>query len=315
MKHNTPQKSQVHDRLNFDQRLNQCAHKVDAHLKNILIAFPTSEVTSQRLWDAMEYAALSSGKRFRPFLVMQCANLFGVSDEDTLNTAAAVECIHSYSLVHDDLPAMDNDDYRRGRLTTHKAFDEATAILVGDALQTLAFEILADKETDVDPMIRIALIQGLAHASGRNGMVGGQMLDLSAEQDRLTQIKPLDHVQRIQNAKTGALIEFSALSGAILGRAKQEEFNAIKTYAKFLGLAFQIADDLLDVEGVADQVGKATGKDAAAGKATFVSIVGASEARKILEQITSQAIEALDRFGSGSQFLIDAVNFMQTRKH
>ncbi|MFM7083855.1 MAG: polyprenyl synthetase family protein [Hyphomicrobium sp.] len=299
----------------FDLRLKECAQKVDLQLKDILTSFPNSDVISQRLWNAMEYATLSTGKRFRPFLVMECANLFGVSDEAALNTAAAVECIHCYSLVHDDLPAMDNDDYRRGRLTTHKAFDEATAILVGDALQTLAFEILADPKTDSDPLIRTVLIQGLARASGRAGMVGGQMLDLTAEHDLGLQTKPIDHVKGIQNAKTGALIEFSAVGGAILGRAPSEKLVAIKNYAKSLGLAFQIADDLLDVEGLPDEVGKATGKDAAAGKATFVSILGIAEARNMLQRITTDAIESLNVFGSEAHYLIDAVRFMQTRKH
>lgn len=299
----------------FERRLEECAQKVDLQLEYILSSFPNSDVISKRLWDAMKYATLSSGKRFRPFLVMECSNLFGVSDEMAINTAAAVECIHCYSLVHDDLPAMDNDDYRRGRLTTHKAFDEATAILVGDALQALSYEILADPKTASDPLIRAALVQGLARASGRAGMVGGQMLDLSAEKDLVTQGNPLDHVQRIQNAKTGALIEFSAVSGAILGRAQQDKLMALKSYAKLLGLAFQIADDLLDVEGSPNEVGKATGKDAAAGKVTFVSILGILEARNMLQKITSEAIKALDVFGSKANYLIDAILFMQTRKH
>lgn len=315
MKLRKPNSPQDKNYSTFDLRLQECANKVDKHLKKILTSFPNSEIISKKLWDAMEYATLSTGKRFRPFLVMESARLFGLSDEKALNTAAAVECIHTYSLVHDDLPAMDNDDYRRGRLTTHKAFDEATAILVGDALQTLAFEILASPDTHTDPSIRTCLIQALARASGRSGMVGGQMLDLNAAHDLSAQSSQLDHVKRIQYAKTGALIEFSAVSGAILGMADDQKLNSIKSYAKYLGLAFQIADDLLDVEGNPDKVGKATNKDAAAGKATFVSVLGPTEARKMLHEIVCDAIKALKEFGSEAKLLLDAVNFMETRKH
>jgi farnesyl diphosphate synthase len=212
----------------------------------------------------MRYATLGGGQRFRPFLVIEAATLFGVPQQQALNTAAAVECIHCYSLVHDDLPAMDDDDLRRGRPTVHKAFDEASAILAGDALLTLAFEILSQPATHSNPDIRTELVFGLARASGSCGMASGQMLDLAAEgvpQD-------MDTIRKIQALKTGALIEFSVDAGAILGRASAAERQALRRYARAIGLAIQVADDLLDAEGSPEHVGKATGKDAGVGKAT-----------------------------------------------
>src|SRR5262249_8838969 len=218
-----------------------------------------------RLAEAMRYAALGGGKRFRPFLVIEAAALFNVPHTEALDTAAAIECVHCYSLVHDDLPAMDNDDLRRGRPTVHKAFDEATAILAGDALLTFAFEILGRATTHADPLVRAELVLGLARASGWQRMAGGQMLDLEAAGVP----HDADGIAKIQALKTGALIEFSVEAGALLGRAATAEQQSLRAYARAIGLAFQVADDLLDAEGTSVEVGKATGKDASAGKATF----------------------------------------------
>ena len=263
-----------------------------------------------RIAESMRYATLGGGKRFRPFLVVETAGLFGITPTHALNAAAAVECIHCYSLVHDDLPAMDNDDVRRGRPTVHKAFDEATAILAGDGLLTFAFEILGREDTDPDPAIRSQLVLSLAKASGWQGMVGGQQLDLAAEgvpQD-------LDGIHRIQALKTGALIAHAAEAGAILGRANAAERAAIEKYARTLGLAFQVADDLLDAEGSAADVGKATGKDAAAGKATFVSLLGIEVARAKLKALEAEAVGALAIFGDRAAALADAARFMSARR-
>src|SRR5690606_16985799 len=237
---------------------------------------PTSEGPEARLFEAMRYATLNGGKRLRPFLVIAGADLFDVPRDRSLRAAAAVELIHCYSLVHDDLPAMDDDDLRRGRPTCHIQFDEATAILAGDALLTLAFEVLADPATHPDPAIRVALVGALAAAAGGEGMVGGQMFDLVAEGRTLD----LDQITRLQGLKTGRLIKVSCAAGAILGGANSEARDALDAYAQDLGLAFQIADDLLDVEGSEAEVGKKVGKDADAGKATFVSLLGVAEARR-----------------------------------
>jgi farnesyl diphosphate synthase len=258
----------------------------------------------------MRYATLGGGKRFRPVLVIEAAALFGVPRPEALNTAAAVECIHCYSLVHDDLPAMDDDDLRRGRPTVHKAFDEATAILAGDALLTIAFEILSQPETHPDPAIRTELVLGLARSSGWCGMVGGQMLDLEAEEIR----QDMNGIRRMQTLKTGALIEHSVDAGAILGRASPAEREALRAYARAIGLAFQVGDDLLDAEGSAERVGKATGKDAGAGKATFVSLLGASRAREKLRSLGSDAVNALKPFGRRAAILEEAAHFVIHRR-
>lgn len=258
----------------------------------------------------MRYATLGGGKRFRPFLVIEAAALFGVTQQQALDTAAAIECIHCYSLVHDDLPAMDDDDLRRGRPTVHKAFDEATAILAGDGLLTIAFEILSAPVAHPDPAIRAELVLGLARASGWRGMAGGQMLDFEVEgipQDMAC-------IRRIQTMKTGALIEFSVDAGAILGRASAPEREALRAYARAIGLAFQVADDLLDAEGSPEHVGKATGKDAGAGKATFVSLLGISGAREALRSLDSEAVAALNLFGIRAATLGDAAHFVTNRR-
>jgi farnesyl diphosphate synthase len=292
------------------QRLQHCADLVELRLSTLLGGTGAKVADAGRLAEAMRYATLGGGKRFRPFLVLETAALFGIGDGAAIDTACAIECIHCYSLVHDDLPAMDDDDLRRGRPTVHKAFDEATAILAGDGLLTFAFEILGRPSTHPDPLVRSELVLGLAEASGWQGMCGGQMLDLEAEHVP----QDLAGVARIQEWKTGALIRFAAEAGAILGRAGADDRAAVVTYAETLGLAFQIADDLLDVEGDAAAVGKATGKDASAGKATFVSLLGVDKARSKLVELEAKAVAALAPFGDKAGTLAAAARFMSSRK-
>lgn len=263
-----------------------------------------------RVVEAMRYAFFSGGKRLRPFLVLAGAELFGVDKKQALRVAAAVECVHCYSLIHDDLPAMDDDDMRRGKPTVHKAYDEATAILAGDALMTLAFEILSDEASHPDPNVRLLLIRNLAKASGHRGMVGGQMIDLSAGDHELGEAE----IYRLQQMKTGALISFAAEAGAILGHASPGALASLQGYARDLGLAFQIADDLLDVEGDAAEVGKATQKDANAGKATLVGIMGAARARKQAEMLADQAIEHLSDFDDKAALLRAVAHFAIFRR-
>jgi farnesyl diphosphate synthase len=294
--------------LDFGSQLEACRQAVDAKIADLLDSGSTGAPSS--LTAAMRYATLGGGKRFRPFLVVETAGLFGVPPAKALSVAAAVECVHCYSLVHDDLPAMDDDDLRRGRPTVHKAFDEATAILAGDALLTLAFEILGRPDMDPDPATRCELVLGLALASGRSGMVGGQVLDLMAEGNPVD----LRGVADIQTLKTGALIGFSVLAGAILGRAAANQRQALARYARALGLAFQVADDLLDVEGDASEVGKATHKDADAGKATFVSLLGIEASRSKLRELESEAVDALRAWDSRADALRETARFVSLRR-
>ena len=261
--------------------------------------------------EAMRYATLDGGKRLRPFLVLQSAQLFNVSPASALRVACAIEMVHGYSLVHDDLPAMDDDDTRRGRPTVHRKFDEATAILAGDALLTRAFEILARPATHGDPQVRSDLVLALSEASGAAGMVGGQMLDLIAEKTTLD----IGEITRLQRLKTGAIIAFSAEAGAILGKAPAQARQALHAYAHDLGLAFQIADDLLDVEGSAEEVGKKTGKDAARGKATFVSLLGIERARGQAKLLAEQAAKHLDLFAGKAELLQDVASWVVERRH
>ena len=263
-----------------------------------------------RLTEAMRYASLDVGKRLRPFFVLQTAALFNVSKEAALRVAAAIEMVHCYSLAHDDLPAMDDDDLRRGRPTVHKQFDEATAILAGDALLTKAFEVLAGPATHADPQVRCELVWELAAASGMAGMVGGQMLDLLAADLDMD----MRAVTRLQQMKTGRLIGFSCEAGAILGKAPLQQRQALKGYAHDLGLAFQIADDLLDVEGDPALVGKGLHKDEEAGKATFVSLLGAPRARAQAEALSAQAISHLDVFDDNADLLRAAARFVVERR-
>ncbi len=303
----------MHDDL--PAALAETADAVAAYIDRTIAASATA---SDRLAQAMRHAALGGGKRLRPFLVIETAGLFGVAPADALPTAAALECVHCYSLVHDDLPAMDDDDLRRGLPTVHRAYDEATAILAGDALLTLAFEILAGEEADADPAVRAALVLGLARAAGADGMVGGQMLDLAAEGRFDGGRQPslgVDGIRRMQSLKTGALLRFACEAGARLGRASAAEQGALAAYSTAVGTAFQIADDLLDVEGEAGTVGKAVGKDASAGKATFVGLLGLEGARQELSRLVGEAEDALAPFGSRATRLRKAARFIAERQN
>jgi farnesyl diphosphate synthase len=274
---------------------------------------PAPEGAEARLFEAMRYAAMGGGKRMRGFLVLEGARQFGVARASALRVAAAVEMLHAYSLVHDDLPAMDDDDLRRGKPTCHKAFDEATAILAGDALQTQAFQVLADEDTHSDSAVRIELVRCLARASGARGMCGGQMLDMLAEQAGA----PLDEpaIGRLQLLKTGRLIEFSAEAGAVLGKAPMSQRHALAAYGRDVGAAFQIADDLLDATASAEEIGKRTGKDANAGKATLVTLLGLERARLQADRLADQAIRHLDSFGERAELLRALAAYTVQRKN
>jgi len=283
------------------------ARTVEIALDNLL---PQPEGAEARLAEAMRYATLGGGKRVRSFLVMQTAALFAVSETCAARVAAAVEMVHAYSLVHDDLPAMDDDDLRRGKPSTHKAYDEATAILAGDALQTRAFEVLAEPDTHSDPLARSELVQALAGAAGARGMCGGQMIDMLAEGHVLDG----PAITRLQALKTGRLIQFSAEAGAILGRSPAPQRHVLAAYGRDLGAAFQIADDLLDAEGSAAETGKTTGKDAAAGKATMVAVLGPDRARAHAGMLAQQAAAHLDSFGPRAKLLRELAAFAVNRR-
>ncbi len=289
------------------QAMARVARTVEAALQNLL---PEPEGAESRLAEAMRYATLGGGKRLRAFLVMETAALFAVSETCAARTAAAIEMLHAYSLVHDDLPAMDDDDLRRGKPSTHKAFDEATAILAGDALQARAFEVLAEHDTHSDPQARSELVQALASAAGARGMAGGQMIDMLAEGQELDG----PDIVRLQALKTGRLIQFSAEAGAILGRAPMAQRHMLAAYGRDLGAAFQIADDLLDAEGNTEETGKTAGKDAAAGKATMVAILGPERARAHAEMLADQAARHLDSFGKRAALLQALATFAVSRR-
>ena len=291
----------------FQTALGENAKQVTDMLDALM---PLTDTPEARVVDAMRYASLAGGKRVRPFLVTQSAALFGVDSTSALRAAAAVEMVHCYSLVHDDLPAMDNDDLRRGQPTCHIKFDEATAILAGDALLTKAFEVLAAPQTHSDARVRADLVLALAKAAGDHGMVGGQMMDLWAVQNDLN----VAQIPRLQRMKTGDLIAVSAEAGAILGKASEEARSALHAYAHDIGLAFQIADDLLDVEGDAALVGKATGKDADANKATFVSLLGVDKARQQAAMLSEQAAGHLEMFGEKADLLKELARFIVERR-
>jgi farnesyl diphosphate synthase len=265
----------------------------------------------------MRYASLNGGKRFRPFLVVASAALFDVPRARALLAGSALECVHCYSLVHDDLPAMDNDDLRRGQPTAHKKYDEATAILAGDGLLTYAFDILARPETHPDPAVRIELVMALARASGLGGMVGGQMLDLAAEgrfDNGKLQSFSEDGVATLQAMKTGALLRFACDAGAILAQANASQRAAMTKFGSVIGQAFQIADDILDVESDAATLGKAAGKDAGAGKATLVSVLGMAKAKERLKGLVAEAEQLLAPFGAKGAVLKEAAHFVADRK-
>ena len=269
----------------------------------------------KRLIEAMRYATLGGGKRLRPFLVVETARALGRTDNGPLRAGAAIECIHAYSLIHDDLPSMDDDDLSRGRPTTHSAFDEATAILAGDALQALAFEILADPATDPNAEVRVALCLGLARGAGLAGMVGGQMLDIDAEQS--TAPLTVGEIRRLQAMKTGALLKFSVEAGAILAGADAKARAALDVYGRAIGAAFQIADDILDVESDAATLGKRTGKDAGRNKGTLVGALGLDGARRELDRLVDEAIAAVDAAGVGAKgdILRATARFVAMRKN
>jgi farnesyl diphosphate synthase len=297
----------VSDSSPFDIARAEAALFVEQSLDALL---PQGNGPEARLLEAMRYAALGGGKRLRGFLVLQSGGLFGVDRRALGRAAAAVECIHAYSLVHDDLPAMDNDDLRRGKPTVHKAFDEATAILAGDGLLTLAFGLLASPDAHNDPYVRCELVARLAQAAGHAGMVGGQMMDMAFE----GQSPPLPEITRLQRMKTAALICFSCEAGAILGKASQQMRMALHNYGQELGLAFQIADDLLDAEGDASAMGKAVQKDRERGKSTVVSVMGAERARAQAEAMARQAVRHLDLFDEKADFLRAAAEFVVERR-
>ena len=304
----------------FKQRLDQVAADTERLLDQLLARKTVAGELARpaRLLDAMRYASLGGGKRIRPFLVVESATLFGVPRRQALMVAAALECVHCYSLVHDDLPAMDDDALRRGRPTAHIAYDEATAILAGDGLLTFAFDILSRPQTHAKADIRIAITSALARASGLGGMAGGQMLDLAAEgRFENGQVRQLDFgaVKTLQAMKTGALLKFACASGAMLGGANKKAMMALERYGAAVGEAFQVADDLLDIVGDAATVGKATGKDAAAHKATFVSLLGIEGARKRLNRLIADAEKALSPFGANGAVLKAAAHFIANRSN
>jgi farnesyl diphosphate synthase len=281
----------------FEQALSAAASATEARLNFLL-----PEIPNNRLRDAMRYAVLGQGKRLRPFFVLESCRLHETDPALALDMACALECVHCYSLVHDDLPAMDNDDLRRGQPTTHRKFDEATAILAGDGLLTFAFEILARANAP------LAIILQLAKASGPDGMVGGQMLDIEAEMKNFASIA---EISNMQNKKTGALFRFGCTAGPIIANA---DLKPMQTYADCVGLAFQIADDILDVESSTDMLGKATQKDKAKGKATFVDFLGLEEAKVEAKRMVSSAVDALRPYGDRSNVLAQAANFMIERR-
>ena len=282
------------------------------HLEDVLNKLlPLDNAPERDLLEAMRYATLDGGKRVRPFLVNETAGLFGVSENSALRVGAALEMVHCYSLVHDDLPAMDDDALRRGKPTVHKRFDEATAILAGDALLTRAFNILASDSTHSNPAVRCELVLELSLAAGAHGMVGGQMIDLKAESADLD----IGAITRLQRLKTGRLIDFGCQAGAILGRAPTSAREALRGYTHDMGLAFQIADDLLDITGDAATVGKAVGKDVTKGKATFVSVLGVERARDQANHLADQAINHLKLFDSKADHLRALARFVVERKH
>lgn len=278
--------------------------------ESITDLLPRSDRAESRLFESMRYGCLGGGKRMRPLLVLQSASLFGVLQSCALRVATAIEFVHCYSLIHDDLPAMDDSDLRRGRPTVHKQFDEAIAILAGDGLLTLAFEVLADPATHEDPNIRCQLVTALATAAGPRGMVGGQMLDLVGE----NQAFDAAGIARLQRLKTGELIAFSCEAGAILGRASPPQRHALRAYAHDLGLAFQMADDILDATGSEQDTGKSVGQDAAAGKSTFVSILGLEQARAQAAMLAGQAAEHLDIFEDRAEILRQLAHYVVERR-
>ncbi|KCZ82976.1 geranyltranstransferase [Hyphomonas adhaerens MHS-3] len=294
--------------IDFDLRLKEVADKVTVALDQLI---PPASGPEADLMRAMRHAALANGKRMRPFFLLEAGAMFDAPEKSLLRAAAALECVHCYSLVHDDLPCMDDDDFRRGQPTVHKAFDEATAVLAGDALLTLAFKILSSRETHPDAEVRARLIERLADSAGARGMVGGQMIDmLESESPR-----DLNTITRMQRLKTGALISYATEAAGIIGHAHEQERSALAGFSNDLGLAYQIADDLLDATGDEQAVGKALAKDENAGKANFVTILGIDGARQRVQLLADQAKEHLAIFREKANILLQSVDFVLDRTH
>lgn len=294
--------------------LGEAIRDIQAEIDSVFDALlPVPHDTSARLVEAMRYAAIGGGKRVRPLLVCSTASLFGVSRDAALRAGAAIEAIHVYSLIHDDLPCMDNDDLRHGKPTLHKTYDEATAVLAGDALHALAFEILADDATSEDPFTRSELILTLGQASGMSGMAGGQMMDMVADEQGVTY--DLQAITRLQQLKTGALLAASVEMGAILGKVPPQGRAHLRAYARDIGLAFQIADDLLDVEGDVGKAGKALRKDNEQGKQTFVTLMGVDQAREQARALVDQAIQRLASYGAEADVLRALARYIVERDH
>lgn len=304
----------------FAEDLAREGARVEAMLDRLLAppALPGEAVRPERLRAAMAHATLGGGKRLRPFLTIAAAAMFGAEGEGVVRAAAALEMVHCYSLVHDDLPQMDDDDLRRGRPTVHRAFDEATAILAGDALLTLAFDTMADPATHADGAVRAELVLRLARASGIGGMVGGQVLDLAAEgrwsADGRAEALDDAAIRRLQAMKTGALLRFPLEAGAMLAGASAEDVARLGRFGAIVGLAFQIADDLLDVEASAEAMGKATGKDAARGKGTLVALHGVAAMKAELERLVVAASDELAPYGARAARLTAAARFVAERQ-
>jgi farnesyl diphosphate synthase len=296
------------DRVGLDAESSRVGNEIDDLFGRLLVSRDDGRDV---LFDAMRHAAVGGGKRLRPLLCVAAARLFGIDRDRALRVGAAIEAIHVYSLIHDDLPCMDDDDVRRGKPTVHKAFGEAAAILAGDSLHALAFEILADPDTHEDPFVRSDLVLELAKASGPSGMAGGQMMDLAAEGQSLD----LSAITRLQQLKTGALIEYSVEAPCIMARLPADARTPYRGYARNIGLAFQIADDLIDHAGDESAAGKRTGKDAEAGKATFVSVLGPDRAEQQARVLVNQAIEHLADHGEEADLLRALARFAIERKH
>ena len=292
----------------FSDHLTETADRVTVALDALL---ERPDGPEQRVISAMRYAALGPGKRLRPFLLIETGNLVGGDERALLRAACAVECVHAYSLIHDDLPCMDDDDLRRGRPTVHREYDEATAVLAGDALQSQAYELLADPETHEHAAVRAELVMRLAKAAGPRGMVGGQIIDMAVEAGEETDIGIITRCQRM---KTGALISFCAEAGALIGHADRAHRLALEGFAHDLGLCYQIVDDLLDAEGDESLTGKRTGKDAGQGKANFVSILGVADARDRAARLADQAKAHLDPFGKDADMLRELMDYVLARQ-
>lgn len=296
------------DSIDFKSHLKAVSEEIEAVLTDIL---PLPSGNQKAVMEASRYAALGGGKRLRPFLMIETARMLGSLNKGVYIAAAALECMHVYSLVHDDLPCMDNDDFRRGKPTVHKKYSESLAVLTGDNLLTISFELLADSKVHDDPNIRMTLISDLAKAGGANGMIGGQVIDISKSSQTRDEI----FISQLQKLKTGALIEYAVTAGATLSNASESEKTALKNYSRDIGLAFQIKDDILDVEGDADIIGKSVGKDDALGKVTFVSILGLENARTKANQLGKSAIAHLEPFGKKAEILSKTVDFILNRAY